>query len=176
MHDVRMDFLTVKENESRENYGKTQSEYREYGKKRKEEKEYVEQRKEVPEELKNYLEYHHNYKTHPIISTGNDSNEIIQEYNTDLENYVNDHNREEKREIIKLLEQWTDEQPQQAKLARKTVNYIVKNLNKDMDEDELKAIFRVTTIAESLGTERKEIRRIYNKIIEDNPSLKDLSV
>ncbi len=74
------------------------------------------------------------------------------------------------------MEQWTDEQHKQAKLARKTVNYIVKNLNKDMDEDELKAIFRVTTIAESLGTERKEIRRIYNKIIEDNPSLKDLSV
>ena len=166
MHDVRMDFLTVKENESRENYGKTQSKYKDYDNKLKEEKEYLEQGKEVPEELRNYLEYHHNYKTRTIGYDSLDYDEINK--------YIS--NREDKREIIKLLEQWTDKQPKQAILARKTVDYIVKSLNTYMDEAELKTIFRVTNIAESLGTEHKEIRRIFKKIKEDTPSLKDLLV
>jgi len=179
----REDFLTVIEKDSREQYGKTQSEYKKYGKKLKEKKEYLEQKEEVPEELRNYLEYHHNYKTHTIIHTDIhtehyelDKNEIIVECNIDFENYVNEYNREGKREIVKLLEQWSGKQPKQAELARKTVDYIVRNLNKDMDEDEIKTIFRVTTIAESLGTEHKEIRSIFNKLKEDTPSLKDLLV
>jgi len=169
IHDVRKNFMHVREGEYRELYSKTRSQFREYKKVLSLEKKF---RKagglEPPEELKYFLEHNVNYKT-PI-----DENKVCSNVSTDDGIRELDEPRE-RACLIKELTKWDEVQPKQAHGARKVVEYIQTKLEsmeypnpRICDEDEDK-MFTVTTVAESTGVDPGQVRKIYNKMKTDIP-------
>ncbi|HEX3037275.1 MAG TPA: hypothetical protein VHT73_19495, partial [Thermodesulfobacteriota bacterium] len=97
------------------------------------------------------------------------SNEMVEYFIKPPDLYVI---RNERKEIIlDELPKWADKQPKQATRARDVVEYCVKMLNDPSADHE--TVFKVTKVAEALDMDDKEVRRIWNKIKKEIPSLKD---
>ena len=80
---------------------------------------------------------------------------------------------EEKREkICGALQDWAAIQPKQARLTHKVVEYVTRVVN-DPTVNPREA-FKVNKISEALNTDKKDVRRVLNKIKEEVSFLKDL--
>ncbi len=78
---------------------------------------------------------------------------------------------ETREKLCGALQDWADMQPGQAHLAREVVEYVVRAI-KDPDPD-VDEVFKVTKIAKALNVDKKNIRRVFNKMKEGIPLLKD---
>ncbi|MGE5446100.1 MAG: hypothetical protein ACM3SR_16155 [Ignavibacteriales bacterium] len=94
------------------------------------------------------------------------SNEMVEEY------FIKDPERtaintERNEQICSELRNWAGRQPKQAHLVHEVVEYMIRGLTDPATNFE--EAFKVTKIAEVLNIDKKEVRRIFNKIKEEVP-------
>lgn len=147
-------------------------------------RELVNQKKEKPEKLEKAVRKYNNFFRRDVSLNDSENEDQFDENkgvdfesNIMIEYFIRDtdaHSIKEntKRKLCLELINWEKKQPKQSHLKRNVVEYIIRYLNNPPEDNE--NIFKVTYVADALGTDPKEIRRIFNEMSESIPSLKEL--
>lgn len=81
--------------------------------------------------------------------------------------------KEDSREKICIeLRNWGNSQPRNAHLAKNLVEYVIREIDNPSEDSE--EVLKITKMADALGCDKKEIRRILKKIKVDLPILRNL--